>query len=207
MSKKSLSNRYIQTINGQLAFYSGEQICYAHSGMELDDLLLTSLTEVRKQQRSSRAWRLSKGYGDTNDYGYIRLSVVALKDEKRRMRVLKKKVRNAALFAANDARKLIKRTKTPVPPITCPKINLIQAELSSVQQLLDDIESSMKNKKALSKRGLKRAMNSLRRIDEVLEEVRSANSTLRELGFVWYETSCELYRMLSNMRYVLPKQI
>lgn len=71
-------NKYIHTIDGEVAqYHPGEQICYARQGAKLSDLLVSSLAEIKQQQRASSAWRHKRGMDDVlgESYGYLRVKV------------------------------------------------------------------------------------------------------------------------------------
>lgn len=73
--------KYMHTINGIPAQYiPGEQIEYAQGtrgGAGVARLAL-SIRQIKKEQRLSRKWRLSKGFGATpGDYGYVRIGTMA----------------------------------------------------------------------------------------------------------------------------------
>lgn len=64
---------YMHTIDGEAASYvSGEQVCYACRTRPIR--LCDSLAQIRKEQASSRKWRIAQGF-DGPDYGYLRVAV------------------------------------------------------------------------------------------------------------------------------------
>ena len=63
---------YIHTLNGQPARYNGAQTYYC--GRYNPTIIVDSLKQIRKEQRLSHNWRMSKGYEDDwTEYGYMRI--------------------------------------------------------------------------------------------------------------------------------------
>jgi len=68
---------YLHTINGHLAFFDGEQICYvAHGQTALREVLRPDLATIRREQRASVEYRrreLGCASDNGSDYDYLRL--------------------------------------------------------------------------------------------------------------------------------------
>jgi len=66
---------YLHTLDGVLASYEqGEQVCFLMNGSSLK--IVSSLREIRVQQKSSRRWRKDRGFQeDSSTYGYLRVKI------------------------------------------------------------------------------------------------------------------------------------
>jgi hypothetical protein len=63
--------KYLHTIDGQAATFDGYQICYATFFGTPNDLC-SSLKQIKKEQKISKANRLKDGFHLDSDYGYLR---------------------------------------------------------------------------------------------------------------------------------------
>ena len=65
--------KYMHILNGRPAHYvNNRQIVFSCGVVEN---LCDTLKQLKKQQLLSEAWRLSKGWIETKDYGYLRVVV------------------------------------------------------------------------------------------------------------------------------------
>lgn len=67
---------YFHTIDGCPAqYWKGEQICYVNSYGKNGGIVnvCSSLKQIKKEQKLSDNWRLSKGYPINGNYGYLRI--------------------------------------------------------------------------------------------------------------------------------------
>lgn len=68
--------KYIHTINGKVAGFNGNQICYANrpriNGWH--PIAVNSLKEIREEQNKSKKYRKDRNYPDT-DYSYVIIEV------------------------------------------------------------------------------------------------------------------------------------
>lgn len=51
-------SKYMHTICGSPAYFDGEMLCYVGRGMRLDEILRSSLKEIRREQNLSADYRL-----------------------------------------------------------------------------------------------------------------------------------------------------
>ena len=76
---------YMHLIDGRPAeYYPGEQICYAATGRYSRtgiQRLATSIEQIKKEQKLSEKWRLSRGFPPViaRDYSYVRIGKGAFK--------------------------------------------------------------------------------------------------------------------------------
>ena len=70
---------YMHTIDGYPACYwQGEQICYIRKYHKPKKVLVSSVSQIKKEQRLSMAWRVNQGFDkkpDRKDYGWIKILV------------------------------------------------------------------------------------------------------------------------------------
>lgn len=72
-------NIYMHTLNGRPAMYQdGTYICYINNTnrVKFEDVFVTSLESIRRQQAWSKQWFEQNGFNDISDreYGYVRIS-------------------------------------------------------------------------------------------------------------------------------------
>lgn len=67
-------NKYMHLIEGKPAKFDGEMISFVCDGVRLDELLVDSLAQIRREQRASREYRerLAMCW---MDYDYLRVKV------------------------------------------------------------------------------------------------------------------------------------
>lgn len=74
-TKPKPKSRYMHLLDGHPACFDGDMICYARSGMKLDELFLDSLDAIRKQQLASAEYRRFHGLNLLHHtYEYLRVT-------------------------------------------------------------------------------------------------------------------------------------
>lgn len=72
-----MSLKYVHTINGHLAGYNGQQICYANkprkNGWHVK--VMNTLKQIKEEQKKSNDYRKRRGFNKTN-YGYQIIEVI-----------------------------------------------------------------------------------------------------------------------------------
>lgn len=63
--------RYMHTIEGQPAWYDGEQICYASWRRVIP--LVRDLATIKRQRRAANDWRTMQGFEPNENYGHFRV--------------------------------------------------------------------------------------------------------------------------------------
>lgn len=73
MSEKVIG--YIHTIDGRPAAFDGEQICFVdqYPRGRFHARLVSSLVEIRREQRASEHNRIAEGFSPT-PYGYVKVT-------------------------------------------------------------------------------------------------------------------------------------
>lgn len=71
-----MGNKYMHLLEGHPAFFDGDQICFAGRGCLLSSMLRDSLTQIRKEQKLSDAFRKEHGWRDfKTGYGHLRIKI------------------------------------------------------------------------------------------------------------------------------------
>lgn len=78
---------YLHTINGQPAYFAGDQLVYAGGRWpRRPQPLVASLAQIRRERMASHIWRLTKGFrSDITRYGYVRVSLPDTRTPLRRL--------------------------------------------------------------------------------------------------------------------------
>jgi hypothetical protein len=83
-----------------------------------------------------------------------------------------------------------KRNQHDIPPDTCPRIDRVKDDIGdAIMSLIED-----KNKES----AVEYALECLEGLDVLLEEIRTANHTLRDLGRDWYKFSRDMLNDLER---------
>jgi hypothetical protein len=64
---------YLHTLDDSPADFDGKQVCFCTRSRDACRLV-TSLKQIRKEQKASSKWRIENGFRDDCEYGYQRVT-------------------------------------------------------------------------------------------------------------------------------------
>lgn len=75
LEAQGITSFYMHTIDGEAAFFDGEQIVFA-AGVPRQ--LESSLQAIRRNEVNSSSFRINAGWSEPFSYGYVRIPLSAL---------------------------------------------------------------------------------------------------------------------------------
>jgi hypothetical protein len=82
-SKDSTKIYYLHTLDGEPAFFDGDQIVFASPGglHRSQQKLCTTLRQIRRQAEASELWREAHGFKEYTEHDYVRVVVPSVEEE------------------------------------------------------------------------------------------------------------------------------
>jgi hypothetical protein len=81
-TKDSTKTYYLHTLDGETAFFDGDQIVFAAPGglHRNQQKLCTSLRQIRREHEASCRWREAQGFEEHTEHDYIRVVVPSVEE-------------------------------------------------------------------------------------------------------------------------------